>query len=291
MSTIILYTWKEMLRKRVMLLTLIATLLFLLAFWFLAKNLATDTIMPGMEPGTDGEWINRSMQGIITLIIGFFFTSFVLAFLAIFSSVSVVAGEAEQGVLQALIPRPLSRTHFYLGRWIGYVSLGVAYALLLFLVLLGITEYHSTVPSSPMALVKAFLLFASIVPLLVSLTMLGSCYLSAMGNSVVMIMLFGAGWLGGILNKITSMGVVLNDTLFMIAGLMDMVMPTDALQRRMLAELFSLQELQPFVNFADLDLGPFGLAAAPSNTFLLYALGYLLLALYLGNRAFRKKDL
>lgn len=291
MSTIILYTWKEMLRKRVLLLTLIATLLFVLAFWFLAKNLATDTIIPGMGPGTDGEWINRYVQGVFTLIVGFFFTSFVLAFLSIFSSITVIAGEAEQGVLQAMMPRPLSRTHFYLGRWLGYVSLGMGYALLLFLVILGITEYHTTVPSNPLALLKAFLLFASLVPLLVSLSMLGSCYLSAMGNGVLMIMLFGAGWLGGILNKISSMGVALNDTLSMIAGLMDMVMPTDALQRRMLTEMFSLEQLQPFVNFAQLDLGPFGLAGAPSNLFLLYALGYLLLAILLGVRAFNKKDL
>ncbi|KRE53561.1 hypothetical protein ASG81_02010 [Paenibacillus sp. Soil522] len=293
MSTIIIMTWKEMLRKRVMLLTLIMTLIFLLAFWFVARTIGMEFGNPNLDPGSMEQLIDHYMQGAITLILGFFFASFVVAFLAIFSSVSVIAGEAEQGVLQALIPRPLTRKHFYLGRWIGYVSLGVGYAFLLFLTILGVTEYHSSVPGSWVSLAKAFLLFASVVPLLVSIAMLGSCYMSAMGNGVFMTMLFGAGWLGGMLNKITSMGMFVQseETLHMIGGLMDMAMPADALQRRMLAEMFSLQEMQPFTDLAPESLGPFGFAGMPSNAFLLYALGYLLLVLFLGVRAFRKKDL
>lgn len=294
MSTIIMMTWKEMLRKRVVLLTLIMTLIFLLAFWFVARTIGMEFSNGNFEPGSMEELLNEFMQGAVSLVVGFFFASFVIAFLAIFSSVSVIAGEAEQGVMQAMIPRPVTRQHFYLGRWIGFVSLGVGYALFLYLAILGVTEYHSGVPGNWWSLTKAFLLFASVVPLLVSLAMLGSCYMSAMGNGVVMTMLFGAGWLGGMLNKITSAGAFgkAGETLHMIAGLLDMVMPADALQRRMLAEMFSLQDMMPFVDLAKADsLGPFAIASVPSVTFLLYALGYLLIALLLGVRAFRKKDL
>jgi ABC-type transport system involved in multi-copper enzyme maturation permease subunit len=292
-STIIIMTWKEMLRKRVVLLTLIATLIFLIAFWFLSRSIGMEFSNTDLDAGSMEHMINQYKGGTIVLIIGFFLASFVLAFLAIFSSVSVIAGEAEQGVLQALIPRPITRAHFYLGRWIGFVSLGIGYALLLFLAILGVAEIHTSVPASPESLAKAFLLFASVVPLLVSLSMLGSCYMSAMGNGVLMTMLYGAGWLGGMLNKIAEMGVSVRSeaTMRMIGGLLDMAMPADALQRRMLTEMFSLDKLQPFINLAELDLGPFGLMGAPSNTFLLYTLGYLVLFLFLGIRAFRKKDL
>ncbi|MDF2720700.1 MAG: transporter permease [Paenibacillus sp.] len=293
MSTIILMTWKEMLRKRVVLLTLIMTLCFLLAFWFVARTIGVQFGNSAAEPGSMDLLINTYMSGAITLTVGFFFASFVVAFLSIFSSVSVIAGEAEQGVMQALIPRPLTRSHFYLGRWIGFVGLGVGYALLLFFIILAITAYHSAVPGNWLSLAKAFLLFASVVPLLVSLSMLGSCYMPAMGNGVLMTMLFGAGWLGGMLSKITSMGEFEHsrETLLMIGGLLDMAMPTDALQRRMYTEMFSLQDMLPFAQLGPEALGPFGIAGVPSNTFLLYAAGYLLLMLALGVRAFRKKDL
>jgi ABC-type transport system involved in multi-copper enzyme maturation permease subunit len=291
MITIITLTWKEMLRKRVMLLTLFMTLIFLLAYWFIARSIGTEFSSPGLDPGSMEYMINEFMGGAITLTIGFFFASFVVAFLAIFSSVSVIAGEAEQGVLQALMPRPMTRTHFYLGRWIGYVSIGVGYALFLFLMILGVSEYHASVPGSWMTLTKSFLLFASVIPLLVAVAMLGSCYMSAMGNGVFMTMLFGAGWLGGMLNKATSMGLQAGANLQLIGGLLDMAMPADALQRRMLAEMFLLKEMQPFIDLAEMDLGPLQLVGAPSNTFLLYALGYFTVAMLLGIRAFRKKNL
>jgi ABC-type transport system involved in multi-copper enzyme maturation permease subunit len=292
MSTIIIMTWKEMLRKRVVLLTLIATLIFLIAFWFLARAIGMEIVNSAVESGSVENLINRYMQGAIILIIGFFFASFVVAFLAIFSSVSVIAGEAEQGVMQAMLPRPITRSHFYLGRWIGYVSLGVGYTFLLFLVIIGVADFHATVPGTPLSLAMSFLLFASVVPLLVSIAILGSCYMSAMGNGVFMTMLFGAGWLGGMLSKITDMGVPLKskETLRMIGGLLEMAMPADAMQRRMLVEMFSLRE-SPLNDLAQLDLGPFAPIGAPSNAFLLYVLGYLLLALFLGIRAFNKKDL
>lgn len=297
MSAIIVMTWKEMLRKRVVLLTLMMTVLFLFAFWFVARTIGTEFGGEfggdALDPGSADALIAGVMEGAVTLTVGFFFASFVIAFLSIFSSVSVIAGEAEQGVMQSLLSRPISRVRLYLGRWTGYVSLGAAYALLLFLAILVITEIHTQVPGGFWPLLKAFLLFASVVPLLVSVAMLGSCYVSAMGNGVCMTMLFGAGWLGGMLNKITSVESFgrADGTLHMIGGLLDMAMPADALQRRMLAELFSLQDIQPLVNLGANALGPFGIAAVPSDTFLLYALGYVVLALLLGLRSFRKKDL
>jgi len=296
MSSIITMTWKEMLRKRVVLMTLAMTIVFLVAYWFVARTIGTEFEFENrnLNPGSMESMLGQYMQGAIILIVGFFFSTFVVAFLAIFSSVSVIAGEAEQGVMQAMMPRPLTRTHFFIGRWIGYASMGIAYTFLLYIAVLGVTEFHSSVPGNWLTLAKAFLLFASVVPLLVAIAMLGSCYMPAMGNGVFMTMLFGAGWLGGMLSKMSGMGLFgqSEKTLQTIAGLLDMAMPADALQRRMLAEMFSLTDMQPFIDLAKPEsLGPFAIASVPSNAFLLYAAGYLLIVLLLGVRAFRKKDL
>ncbi|WP_079914047.1 ABC transporter permease [Paenibacillus sp. 32352] len=292
MNAIIAMTWKELLRKRVMLLTLLMTIVFLLAFWFVAQTIGAR--LHDTQDKTSITYLIQSFTlGSITLTLGFFFGAFVIAFLSIFSSFAVISGEAEQGVLQALMPRPVPRWHWYMGRWIGYVTLGIGYAALLFVSILWITDYHSGVPSDLFALIKSFLLFASVVPILVSVSMLGSCIFSALGNGVFMTMLYGAGWLGGMIEKVGSIARLDNDAvkpLTTIAGLMSLAMPTESVQHRMLSEMFYLPELQ---GIAELDsaLGPFGIGQVPSNSFLLYAACYTLAAIAAGLFMFNRKDL
>lgn len=157
-----------------MLLTLLMTVVFLLAFWFVAQTIGKNDVLAGNGVNSFSTMIARFTNGAFILMLGFFFGSFVIAFLAIFSSFAAVSGEAEQGIMQAMLPRPLPRWKWYVGRWLGYVSLGVIYAGMLFIAILLITRFHAAIPQDPEALIAAFLLFVSVVPLLVSLTMLGS---------------------------------------------------------------------------------------------------------------------
>lgn len=292
MKSIIAMTWKEMMRKRVLTLTLIMTAVFLAGFWYVAKTIGTDASSGTSDPNSMEYLVEQFRNGTIILSLGFFFGTFVIAFLSIFSSFSVVAGEAEQGVLQALLPRPIARWKWFLGRWIGYVSLGAVYSAILFAALLIITDMYAGVPKDLALLMKAFALFAWIVPLLVSVSMLGSCYFPAFGNGVFMIMLYGAGWLGGMIDKVSAVGLFSNESkqsLEIVSGLASLVMPADTLQRRMLAELFSVREIQELINFNH--LGPFGFSSVPSDTFLVYTVFYTIFALFLGIRTFEKKDL
>lgn len=291
MIAIIGMTWKELMRKRVMLLTLLMTVVFLLAFWFVAQTIG-ERLHEGRDKTSISYLIESFTMGSITLTLGFFFGAFVVAFLSIFSSFSVISGEAEQGVLQALLPRPVPRWHWYLGRWIGYVSLGIGYAALLFISILLITNYHSKVPSDMVSLIKSFALFASVVPMLVSVSMLGSCIFSALGNGVFMTMLYGAGWLGGMIEKVGGIARLEGEAikpLTTIAGLMSLAMPTESIQHRMLSEMFSLTELQGITGM-DSALGPFGIGQVPSNSFLIYAACYTLAAIGAGLFMFNRKD-
>jgi ABC-type transport system involved in multi-copper enzyme maturation permease subunit len=289
MITIMMMTWKEMLRKRVMTLSLVMTVIFLTAFWFVANSIGGEKTI---DPDSISDLLQRFKYGALTLSLGFFFGSFVIAFLSIFSSVAVVAGEAEQGVLQALLPRPLARWRWFLGRWLGFVSLGVIYGAFLFGCIVWITQIHSPIPISYIILLKSFALFVFVVPLLVSVSMLGSCFFSALGNGVFMVMLYGAGWLGGMIGKVSLLNGSTGDTykrLETISGLMSIIMPADSLQQRMLAELFSIGEIQGLTDIQD-TLGPFGLNQIPSNTFLIYTACYTLAAVLFGIIIFRRKD-
>ncbi|WP_379127100.1 ABC transporter permease subunit [Paenibacillus sp. sgz500958] len=284
-------TWKELLRKKVMLLTLILTGVFLLAFWFVAGSISDSTFTMGMAEGSGEQMIARFADGAIILTLGFFFGAFVIAFLAIFSSSSALAGEAEVGVLQALLPRPLPRWKWYLGRWLGYVTLGMGYALLLFMAIVSIADAHASIPGEPASLIKAFLLFSSVVPMLVSISMLGSGIFSAIGNGVFMTMLYGAGWLGGTIDKMSGsldLKPDIAESLRTVTGIMSLLMPADGLQRKMLAELFSLDILGDMVDihsFAIMDISVY-----PSGAFVGYAMFYIIAVFLLGMWLFQRRD-
>ncbi|CAM4417885.1 ABC transporter permease subunit [Paenibacillus typhae] len=287
-------TWKELLRKKVMLLTLLLTVVFLLAFWFVAQTIGKNDVFDGNGMISFSTMIARFTNGAFILMLGFFFGSFVIAFLAIFSSFSAVSGEAEQGIMQAMLPRPLPRWKWYFGRWLGYVSLGVIYAGVLFASILLITRYHAAIPQNPAALLRAFLLFVSTVPLLVSLAMLGSGIFSALGNGVLMTMLYGAGWLGGMLDKLSGSLRLEPDGLVMLhnlTGLISMAMPADSLQRRMTTELLSIKELSGIVDITSGSFSMLSGGTGPSDTFIIYAIGYTLVALLIGLYRFQRRDL
>ncbi|OPA75317.1 ABC transporter permease [Paenibacillus selenitireducens] len=286
-------TWKEMMRKRVMLLTLIMTVIFLIAFWFIAKTIGGIHLTSRFDPNSTEVLIDRFMRGSFILMLGFFFGAFVVAFLSIFSSFAVISGEAEQGVMQSLLPRPLPRWKWYLGRWLGYVTLGMLYALILFIAILLITNAQATIPKDPASLIKSFLLFASVVPLLITASMWGSGFFSAVGNGVFMTMLYGAGWLGGMIEKVSStirLDAALAQPLNNISGIMSLLMPADALQRKMLAELFSFKDLGGLMSSQNSPLGMFDMGQIPSSTFIMYTVIYTLVLFVWGMRRFGKKD-
>ncbi|WP_339282047.1 ABC transporter permease subunit [Paenibacillus sp. FSL H8-0282] len=294
MRIIIGMTWKELLRKRVMVLTLLMTIVFLIGFWFVANTIGQSGI-PNRTDISSGEHLLANFtNGAFILSLGFFFGAFVLAFLAIFSSFSAIAGEAEQGVMQALLPRPLPRWKWYTGRWLGYVTLGIGYALILFISILWITEVHATVPRDAVVLLKSFLLFSSVVPLLITISMLGSGFFSAVGNGVFMTMLYGAGWLGGMIDKIGGslrLEPDVLDTLNNLSGMMALLMPVDGLQRKMTAVLFSANEMSGMMGLFGSMNGLLDFNTVPSNMFIFYAIGYTLLAFVIGLLRFERKDL
>ncbi len=88
--------------------------------------------------------------------------------------------------------------------WLGYVLFGWVYALLLYISMSALPVFMPTIPGTFPVHMQSFALFALSVPILVTLTLLGSTAFSAIGNGVFMTMLYGAGWLGGMVEKVTS---------------------------------------------------------------------------------------
>ncbi|WP_054026758.1 hypothetical protein [Bacillus sp. FJAT-28004] len=281
-------TWKELIRKKVTLMTLIMTVLFWIAYWFIADAIAGGEVHVAASMNLFENFARSAM--ILTL--GFFFGAFAVAFLAIFSSVAAVTGEAEQGVLQSVLARPIARWKWFMGRWLGFVSYVALYAFLLFSSIILISWVETGVLFGMVVYFKSFLFFISVIPLLVSLTMLGSCYLSPLGNGIWMTMLFGMGWLGSTIGRFMSTGTIQMkgmQTLETITGLIKLAMPADALQQRMLNELFSISELRGLYNI-NTELSIFSINGAASNSFIIYCSIYTIAMLAIGMLIMRRKD-
>jgi ABC-type transport system involved in multi-copper enzyme maturation permease subunit len=81
------------------------------------------------------------------------------------------------------------------------------------------------------------------------------------------------------------------DLLNNMTGIMSLIMPVDGLQRKMSAELLSLDELNGMVGFISGTGGLMDISTAPANSFVVYAVCYTLLAFLIGLLRFQRKDL
>ncbi|MGO4106288.1 ABC transporter permease subunit [Paenibacillus sp. YAF4_2] len=296
MIAVWMLTWKELIRKKVTLITLLLTILFWIAFYFIASSAGRGAGDSDYALSSFYSLVDRFRGSAILLWVGFFFGSFATGFLAIFSSVAAVSGEAEHGVLQSVLARPIPRTRWYMGRWFGFVTFCLTYALILFVSIIAIVYQATGIHPDWSTIGPAILLFISPVLLLVTLTMLASCWFAPLGNGVAMVMLFGMGWLGTMLDRVIEAGMFASDeasktshTMEIVSGLIRLLIPTDALQQRMLSEMFMVKELGDEFSSRD-TLGYFSIVNPPSNTFLYYTAVYFLIFLVAGLFAIRRKD-
>src|SRR5215510_2593075 len=62
-------------------------------------------------------------------LFGVYVVNFLASFLALFLSVGAVSGEMDAGTLHAVLARPLRRSEFILGRWLGYYTMLAVYTI------------------------------------------------------------------------------------------------------------------------------------------------------------------
>src|SRR3954454_12490351 len=63
----------------------------------------------------------------VLTLFGVYVVNYLASFLALFLSVGAVSGEIDSGTLHAVLARPLRRSEFVVGRWLGYALLICAY--------------------------------------------------------------------------------------------------------------------------------------------------------------------
>jgi ABC-type transport system involved in multi-copper enzyme maturation permease subunit len=274
------FALRESLRRRVFAVVALLTVVFLalygLGTWQAYKSVDVGELDNGVEL--------KIVAGAILLGLSMFATLFLGAILAVFLTLGAVRGDAERGLLQPLLVRPLPRGTFLAGRYLAAASVCAAYVIFVFLASVVITKaFGGWWPDS---VVVPALELAAGVAVLVALALAGSVVLSSTANGIAIFMLFGAGLTAGLLGEIGE--ALESDTLMSVARIASWALPFEALYQQALADI--TQDTVGFTRLA-IDLGPFGGARTFGAGLWPYTVAYLLAIGALALWRFRRRDL
>jgi Cu-processing system permease protein len=275
------YGIREAMRRRVFLVVLVLTVLFLALFWlanhFVFRTVDTIVAPEGVSP--------RTFAGAFMLGLGMFGVLFLGVVLGVFLTLGVVRGDAERGLLQPLVVRPIGRSTLLFARWLGAAVVSGAYVLAIYFAVMLITG--ATGHWWPGRIASPGIELAVGVAIVCALSLLGSIFLSPTANGIAIFMLFGAGLVAGLLDTI---GHVLDShRLLQGAKAISWAIPFEALYQDAL-HLITVGTSFLVGGFA-LRLGPFGGTESGGTTLRLWALAYLGAVAVVAALAFSRRDL
>ena len=280
--TIAGYGFREAVRRKVFAVVVLLTALFLALFWL--ANHFVFTRLSTISPPADVNVDTRTFAGAFLLGLAMFATLFLGVVLAVFLTLGVVSGDAERGLLQPLVVRPVGRSTLLLSRFLGAAAVCIVYVLAVYGIALAIIDVagHWTPPSMLAPGVE----LAGGVVIVIALSILGSILLSSTANGIAVFMLFGAGLTAGLLGTI---GHALNSHAIQHASkIAAWALPFEALYQDGLRLISSnAHGLTGFL----LQLGPFGGAYVHGWGIRVWSAGYLVVALALAVFAFSRRDL
>ena len=280
MPVIAAYGLREALRRKVFAVVVLLTTVFL-ALYGLGNHYAFANLS-GVQPpaGIDA----RSFAGAFVFGLAMFATLFLGVVLATFLTLGVVAGDAERGLLQPLLVRPVRRPTLLLARWLGAVAVTTPYVLGVYFAAMTITGLIGDWWPDEKVLPGLELAWA--VALIAALSLLGSVFLSAIANGIAVFMLFGAGLVAGLLGTIGH--ALSSHTLERAAKIAAWIVPAEALYQDALHGITAhISGLTGFL----LQLGPFGGAYTGGVWLRVWAGAYLALVAAAAVAAFSRRDL
>jgi ABC-type transport system involved in multi-copper enzyme maturation permease subunit len=278
--TVALFALRESVRRRVFVVVALLTVAFLVLYGLGVWQASRTADRLGTSSGVD----SRIVAGAILLGLAMFGITFLGAILAVFLTLGAVRGDAERGLLQPLVVRPLPRATFLLGRYAAAATVCAAYVVAIFLAAAAITRIVGGWWPDRVALPALEL--AAAVAVLAALSLAGSVVLSSTANGIAVFMLFGAGLTAGLLGQIgKALG---STTLETVARVSSWVLPFEALYQAALSAITA-----DTVGFTRLviDLGPFGGAQTFGPLLGPYSVSYVVVVGAAALWAFARRDL
>ena len=279
---VVAFALVESVRRRVFAIVVALTLVFL-GLYALGVNFAFDQIESRSLVGS-ALLDERTLAGSTLFGLAMFATLFLGAVLAVFLTIGVVRGDAESGLLQPLVVRPLGRGAMLVARWAGAALAAGAYALVVYAISLALTVGLGD--WTPDHVVVPGLALAFAVVIVAALSALASVFMSSNALGIAVFMVFGAGLVAGLLGQV---GDALDSrTLERIADVASYAVPFEALYQH---GLFLLTSDQAGLTGVLVQLGPFGGASEAGPGLFVFALAYTAGVIAVAVAAFARADL
>ncbi len=273
---------QEAVRRRALLVVALLTAVFLGLY-----ALAAFAAFGSLEQTSAGGFIpidERALTGGTLLGLAMFVALFLGVVLAVFLTLGAVRGDAERGLLQPLVVRPVGRTTLLIGRLLGASAVCAPYVVIVFLIAALIT--NAAGDFTPASLVVPAAGLALGVVTVVAVSLLGSTLLGTTANGIAIFMVFATGLAAGLLGQI---GEALDvDGLTTASSIVSWVVPFEALYQN------GLHALTADIGGATgviVQLGPFGGANGVSAAIWLWAVSWSAAVMALAALAFRRRDL
>lgn len=281
-GTIIGYAMREGLRRKIFAVVLALTLGFLALYavgaHFAFRDVAT------FASGEPDILDPIAYTGATIFGLAMFAILFLGAVLAVFLTLGAVRGDAESGLLQPMVVRPVGRSVMLLSRFAAAAVLSGAYVLVVYLACMAITTASGD--WSPDHVLGPGLGLAFAVVIIAAVSLLVSVFLSATAQGIAVFMVFGAGLTAGLMGQIGR--AISSDTLHSIGQVGAWVLPFEGLYQGGLHSLTSnTTGLAGFV----LQLGPFGAAEAQGVPLVAWSLAYVAGMLGVACWGFSRRDL
>ncbi len=276
------FALRESLRKRVFIVVALLTVAFLALYALGVWQISQEIDEIGGVDGVEGDVV----AGATLLGLSMFAILFLGAILAVFLTLGAVRGDAERGLLQPLIVRPLTRGTFLLGRYVAAAAVCAAYVIVVFLASVVIT--HAFIDWWPDQLLVPALELGAGVAVIAAIALGGSVVLSSTANGIAVFMLFGAGLVAGLLGQIAEPEALNSETLENVSRAASWVLPFEALYQSALSSITA--DTVGFTRFA-INLGPFGGATSFGPLLLPFTVAYVAAIGAAALWAFRRRDL
>lgn len=273
------HSLRESLRRRVFLVVMVLSGAFLALYAWGVSELFEEATPLGGGLGVEVD----PLAGATILGLAMFTSLFLGVVLATFLTLGAVRGDAERGLLQPLIVRPVGRSAYLGGRLLAASAVSATYVVVLFCACVLVTGLLGWWPDR---VIGPTLALAGAVVVISSLALLGSVLLSTTANGIAVFMVFGAGMAAGLLGQIgEALG---SDTLGTISDIGEWLLPFQALYQEGLALLTA--DIEGPTRLL-VELGPFGGAEERGAIVWPYAAAYVAAVTAAAAAAFARRDL
>lgn len=223
----------------------------------------------------------------VTVMLAFMF-SFVLAMTAVFAGSPAIGPDIENGLLLAVLARPIRRSEVILGRWVGLAAVLVVYALVAgYLELAAVVLATGYAPVDPLT-APVYLAGQSLI--LLTLAIMLSTRVAPVAGGAMAVVAYGLAWMAGVMGGV---GEAFNSDVLRAAGIVArLILPSDVLWRGAAGALSPSEGVlvSAGVNAGLYRFSPFS-GAAPSPLWLAWCIVWILGALGLGITLLRRREL